>query len=264
MDWLNLHIPTVIRSPEYVGSSPAERGTWLSVLSYACEIECGGRLVGAGDWKDRQWQQACGVTLREVRAASRLMRFDGHDLVINGYPMAKEKQVRQARGVGKAGAMARWGKGDADRHQNGMPTGIGESMPPGMPTANAEGEGEGEGELNLPTTTTTTTTRARERVTGYDAHAVRSGIRTGNTLAIIAAFGCTVAGRESEWPAEAHGMQLGELAVVLWLAMREGQPIRQPSGLRKAREEWARLSIEDRRGIAAIAVPELGIGEAAA
>lgn len=262
MDWLNLHIPTVIRSPEYVGSSPAERGTWLSVLAYACEIECGGRLVGAGDWKDRQWQQACGVTLREVRAADRLMRFDGHDLVINGYPMAKEKQVRQARGVGMAGAMARWGKGDADRHQNGMPTGIGENMPTGMPNGNAEGEGEGEGELNLPTTTTTT--RARERVPAYNAHAVRDAFRRGDAQGIIAAFGCTIRGREGEWHAEAGGLQLGVLVVILWMAVRERSPIRQPSGFRKAREAWGKLPVEERQGIAVIAAAELGIGEAAA
>jgi hypothetical protein len=149
MDWINLHIPTVIRSPEYVGSSPAERGTWLCVLAYACEIESGGRLPGASTWKDRQWQQACGVTLREVRAASRLLRFDGQDLIVNGYPVAKQRQVQQARGVGMAGAMARWGKRDADRNHGGMPTGIGETMPTGMPTGNAEGEGEGEGEGEL-------------------------------------------------------------------------------------------------------------------
>jgi hypothetical protein len=137
MDWLNLHIPTALRSPEYIGSSPAERGTWLSVLAYAAEIECGGRLIGAAAWKDRQWQQACGVTLKEMRAAARLLRMDGDDVLVNGYPVAKETQVRQARGIGMAGAMARWSKVDADRH--------GVSMPTGMPTANAEGEGEGEG-----------------------------------------------------------------------------------------------------------------------
>ena len=143
MDWLNLHISTTVRSPEYVGSSPAERGTWVSVLAYACEIECGGRLVGAAAWKDRQWQQSCGVTLREVRTASRLMRFEGDDLLINGYPAAKENQVRQARGVGMAGAMKRWGKNDADRYS--------ENMPPGMPTANAEGKGrEGKGKGSAP------------------------------------------------------------------------------------------------------------------
>ncbi len=146
MNWINLFIPSAIRAPEFVGSSVAERGTWLSVLAYACELECGGVLRGAADWKDRQWQQSCGVTLREVRAASRLLRFVGQDLVVNGYPVAKEASVRQARGVGKAGAMARWGnrqaRADAGRHQNGMSSGNAKPMPGG----NAEGEGEVEGE----------------------------------------------------------------------------------------------------------------------
>lgn len=137
MEWINLHIGLVIRSPAYVGSSPAERGTWLSVMAYACEIESGGRLLGAGLWKDRQWQQACGVTLREVKAATRLLRFDGQDLVVNGYPTKKEKAVQQARKVAHAGAMARWGS-DAGRHAEKMPTGIN--------LGNAEGEGEEEGE----------------------------------------------------------------------------------------------------------------------
>ena len=145
MDWLNLHISTTVRSPEYVGSSPEERGTWVSVLAYACEIECGGRLSGAASWKNRQWQQACGVTLREVRSSSRLMRFEGDDLVINGYPVAKEHQVKQARGVGMAGAMKRWGKNVPDSTVEPMPTGI----PVAMPVANAEGKGrEGKGRRN--------------------------------------------------------------------------------------------------------------------
>jgi hypothetical protein len=142
MEWINLHLSS-LRSPEYVGSSPAERGTWLSVLGYGCTIECGGRLDGAALWKDRQWQQSCGVTLREVKSAWRLLRFDGDDVIINGYPLSKEKHVKQARGVGMAGAMARWKKRDgnpnAERHAENMPNGNAKPMP----NANAEGEGKG-------------------------------------------------------------------------------------------------------------------------
>jgi hypothetical protein len=108
VDWINLHIPSVIRSPEFIGSSPAERGTWVCVLAYACEIECGGRLVGAAGWKDRQWQQACGVTMREVRAAGRLLQVDGLDVMVNGYPIAKEREVVAKRGAGAQGAMSKW------------------------------------------------------------------------------------------------------------------------------------------------------------
>lgn len=169
MDWFNFHIPTDGRSPEFVGSSPAERGTWLSVMLYACQIECSGRIPGAANWKDRQWQQAAGVTLEEVKAADRLLRFDGDDLVVNGYPVAVEKQVRKNRKSAKAGGMARWHKTDAERQPHadaepmppGMPPGDATPMPPGMPPgipllepetsskvdAKGEGEGEGEGEI---------------------------------------------------------------------------------------------------------------------
>jgi hypothetical protein len=137
MEWLNIHIST-LRSPEFIGSDPTERATWLCVLGYSVEQENGGRMTGAALWKDRQWQQACGVTLREVRGAYRLLKADGDDILVNGYPTAKEKQVRQARSVALAGAMARWG--NADRHA--------ETMPVGMPDGNAEGKGreqEGKG-----------------------------------------------------------------------------------------------------------------------
>jgi hypothetical protein len=142
MDWLNIHIPTVLRSPEYVGSSPAERGTWLCVLSYACSIECGGVLVGAAGWKDRQWQQSCGVTLREVMASKRLLRVVGDDVEVNGYPKESEEKVRKNRKNGVAGAMARWAKAMDDAKPHGMP----HAKPHGMPCANGKGEGEGEGE----------------------------------------------------------------------------------------------------------------------
>lgn len=149
MDWFNLHIPTTGRSPEYVGSSPAERGTWLSVMIYACQIECGGRIEGAASWKDRQWQQAAGVTLDEVMAADRLLRFDGADLIVNGYPAAAEKQVRKNRKSAKAGGMAKWAKARAAGDAESLPGGNADTMPPGIakevPPGNAKGEGEGEG-----------------------------------------------------------------------------------------------------------------------
>jgi hypothetical protein len=146
MDWMNIHIPTALRSPEYVGSSPTERGTWLSVLAYACEIECGGRLPGAAAWKDRQWQQACGVTLREIKSAYRLLRADGDDLLVNGYPLASEKQVVEGRKNAKAGAMARWGKRDALGHAPRHEGMWSKSVHTAMPSDDAKGEGEGEGE----------------------------------------------------------------------------------------------------------------------
>lgn len=142
MEWINLHISSQIRHPAYVGSSPAERGTWLSVLAYACEIECGGTLVGAALWKDRQWQQACGVTRREVAASSRLLRVVGDDVEVNGYPIEKEGIVRGNRiNGGLGGKMKTQAKTEAAR-TNGAKGGR-----PRNPSENpTEGEGEEEGE----------------------------------------------------------------------------------------------------------------------
>lgn len=160
MDWLNLHIPTHIRHPAFIGSSPAERGTWLCVLAYGVEIECGGRLTGAANWKDRQWQQACGVTLREVRAADRLLRVDGHDVVINGYPSAKETEVQQKRllggGTSERKAVAARMNGSKGGRPKQKPTethGDGNPITHRKPTDNprkpieGEVEGEREGEM---------------------------------------------------------------------------------------------------------------------
>lgn len=151
MDWINLHIPSVLRSVAFIGSSPGERGTWLCVLAYACEIECGGRLIGGATWKERQWQQSCGVTLREVRLAWKLLQVDGEDVVVNGYPNTKEQHVQQARGAGKAGAMARWSRQNGDgerygeRHRLHMANANGARMATAMANANAEGEGKEKG-----------------------------------------------------------------------------------------------------------------------
>lgn len=154
MEWLNIHIST-LRSPEFIGSNPTERATWLCVLGYSVEQENGGRIVGGAAWKDRQWQQACGVTLREVRGADRLLKTDGDDLLVNGYPTAKESQVKQARSVALAGAMARWGKRNAATDADPMPV--------GMADGNAEGKGrEQEGKGTLPPAASLSVTRPKD------------------------------------------------------------------------------------------------------
>lgn len=133
MDWLNIHIAKQIRSPAAIGSAPSELGTWVRVLAYCCEQENGGRIAGGASWKDRQWQQTCAVTIRELRSADRLIRFDGSDVVVNGYPVEKEAEVQRARRRASAGAMARWG------HR--------ESISPSNAQACARADAEGEREV---------------------------------------------------------------------------------------------------------------------
>lgn len=106
MNWLNIEVRT-LRAVEYVGSDPVARATWLNVLAYCCEQENGGRLSGAKAWKDRQWQQTCGVMLSEVNDATTLLKWDGGDLVVWSYPIEKEAEIQSKRAAGSRGGLSK-------------------------------------------------------------------------------------------------------------------------------------------------------------
>lgn len=143
MEWLNIRTAT-LRGPAYIGSNPTERATWLNVLAYCVDQENGGRIAGGATWKDRQWQQACGVTLREVRGASKLVQLQGQDVVVYGYSVEKEQEVKERRVQAAEAARRRWGAklGDAPRNAPRIPSRNATAYAP----RNAEREGEGEGE----------------------------------------------------------------------------------------------------------------------
>lgn len=105
MNWLNIEIKT-IRCPEYVGSEPVDRATWINLLAYCAEQENGGRIESCRDWKDRRWQQTCGVTREEVLHDCDLWRWESNDLIIWEYPVAKENEVKSKRNGGKNGGIA--------------------------------------------------------------------------------------------------------------------------------------------------------------
>lgn len=105
MNWLNLRT-SWLREPEFIGSEPAARAAWLCVLSYCCEMENGGRITGARAWKDRQWQQTCGVTLEEVQSAGALIGWDGDDAMIWRYPEEKQAEVEAKREAGRRGGLS--------------------------------------------------------------------------------------------------------------------------------------------------------------
>jgi hypothetical protein len=106
MIWLNLKT-TTLRSPEYAGSEPIQRATWLNLLAYCCEQENGGKIEGCGGWKDRQWQQTLGVTLAEVREECALWHWEDDALCVAFYPTFKEDEVQARREAGKRGGSAR-------------------------------------------------------------------------------------------------------------------------------------------------------------
>jgi hypothetical protein len=114
MEWLNLKT-SALHSAEYIGADPHARATWLNVILWCVQQENGGRIGGAMQWKDRQWQQICGVTLREVLNADPLIRQDGEDMLVWNYPIEKESEVRAKREAGRATAGKRWGNREDDR-----------------------------------------------------------------------------------------------------------------------------------------------------
>jgi hypothetical protein len=106
MIYVNLKTST-LRSPAYVGAEPVQRATWLSLLAYCCEQENGGRIAEADAWKDRQWQQTCGVTLAEVQEECGLWRMADGVLIVEFYPADKQAEVQHNREVGRRGGKSR-------------------------------------------------------------------------------------------------------------------------------------------------------------
>lgn len=104
MEWLNIKTAS-LRAPEYIGSAPIERATWFNVISFCVEQENGGRIIAASKWKCRQWQQTCGVTLREIKKSAQLLVWDGDDLLVWNYPLDKEHQVKSNRVNGSKGGV---------------------------------------------------------------------------------------------------------------------------------------------------------------
>lgn len=106
MNWINIQTQS-LRSPEFIGSDPVARGTWLSVIGYCYEQENGGVITNCISWKDRQWQQICGVTLDEINGAKLLMQWQDNDLIVWNYPTSIEDEIKRKREAGRKGGQAR-------------------------------------------------------------------------------------------------------------------------------------------------------------
>ncbi|MEO0797462.1 MAG: hypothetical protein AAFX93_20100 [Verrucomicrobiota bacterium] len=105
MNWLNIETKT-LRSEEYVSSEPTERAAWLSLTGWCAEQENGGVIKDCRNWKDRKWQQLCGVFKNEVDSAENLLVWKGDDLCVLFYPVEKEAEIRAKRKAGKVGGKA--------------------------------------------------------------------------------------------------------------------------------------------------------------
>ena len=105
MKWLNIEV-AILRSPEYVGAEPVERATWLNLLAYCADQENGGKIRNCRAWKDRQWQQTCGITQLEAMLEAQLWEWCKDDLVVSHYPVSKEAELRAKREGGAKGGKA--------------------------------------------------------------------------------------------------------------------------------------------------------------
>jgi len=106
MQYFNLHVP-MLRMPEFVGETPANRGVWISLMGYCCDLENSGRIAGSLRWKSRMWEQSCGVTLEELGQDSALWEWDGDDLLVWGFPHRIQASLQAQRDGGKKGGRPR-------------------------------------------------------------------------------------------------------------------------------------------------------------
>ncbi len=102
MNYLNIHTDT-LRGVDVIGAEPDERATWLMLLGWCATQENGGVIEDCESWRDRQWQQICGVTEEEVKTISKLYGFKDGNLVVNHYPIDAENAVKAKRESGKRG-----------------------------------------------------------------------------------------------------------------------------------------------------------------
>jgi len=102
MNWLNLEVKTRT-APQFVGSEPTKRATWLCLMLYSAEHETGGIIANVTDWGDRRWMQTCGVTKAEINTPSELWKTNDSDLILWGYPTEKENEVAAKREGGRKG-----------------------------------------------------------------------------------------------------------------------------------------------------------------
>lgn len=117
MNWLNLRTET-LHAPNYIGSDPTRRATWLSLMLWCAQQENGGVIAGSRQWPDRRWQQTCGVTAAEVAEPCELFAWAGDDLALWGYNVAKEAEVQAKREAGRESALRRWAKRSPDSPVN--------------------------------------------------------------------------------------------------------------------------------------------------
>jgi hypothetical protein len=104
MRWLNLST-SARTSPEFIGSEPTDRATWLCLILWCAEHETSGRVSNCANWGDRRWMQTFGITRDEIVRECDLWAWEGDDLVLWGYPHEQEALQKSKREGGRIGGV---------------------------------------------------------------------------------------------------------------------------------------------------------------
>lgn len=246
-------------------------GDWLRLQASAGRALNGGRWPAAQVWDDRRWMRTAGVARADLDRVieAGLARWDGADLVLEGYDQAGEDLYRRQSAGGRDGAAKRHGKesqqGDpprtpskdtqqgeaarshgqeSDQHtheetQQGYPAThssavqcMAEQDPPPPPAAPD------------PARAAPARGGANARIQAVDPQAVASAIDGRSLPRLLSAF-CADLTDGAGWRRETHGLALGQVAHVLAWRFARRDPIRQPSGWRKAWEAWQALDPDE-------------------
>lgn len=88
-------------------------------------------------WKDRQWQQTCGITLAESQEASPLWQWAEGGLVVAFYPADKQAEIQAKREAGRRG-----GRRSGQSRRSGIDRRKGEHEASSEPSGEAELQAE--------------------------------------------------------------------------------------------------------------------------
>ncbi len=113
--------------------------------------------------------------------------------------------------------------------------------------------------------TTPASSPAIFRIQGVDDEGICRSLVNADLLGLIAAFHGNISiERHDEWLREADQLTLHEIMVIFAWRRRERDNIREPSGLRQARDQWRSLPIKDRREMAVDLLRSYGVDPPAA
>jgi hypothetical protein len=168
---------------------------------------------------------------------------------------ARTEAARAAREAARAASDRARGVGSTHH----ATTSVTESVTDNVTASKGQGQGQGQGQYPPPSPADVEPDHAapppvdpaaaaaalRKPINGVNLDRVRAAILAEDPTALLAAYGANT--ERTEWPRDLDGLQIGTLAAILARRRHTRQSIREPSGLRQAREAWAALTREERK-----------------